>query len=92
MQDKSVCISEEVLFEVVDDEYVILDLKSGHYFGLNPTGTIVWKAIDEGLTLNEIVARVREKVSRAPDTVATDVSELIECLAKNNLVKSGGSH
>lgn len=40
-------IVPDVIGEVVDGEAVLLDLKSGVYFGLNAVGTRIWELIRE---------------------------------------------
>ncbi|MCA1726779.1 MAG: PqqD family protein [Actinobacteria bacterium] len=51
-----VSISEDVVFEVLDDETVLLNLTTGEYHTLNGTGTRAWQLIEEHGDLD----RVRE--------------------------------
>ena len=37
--------SDEVLFQELQDESVLLDLKSGVYFGLDIVGTRIWQLL-----------------------------------------------
>jgi len=43
----SIIIPDDVLFRELDGEAVLLNLKTGIYFGLNPVATRMWQLIVE---------------------------------------------
>ena len=43
--DDALTIAPEVMFRNLNDEAVLLDLKSGTYFGLNDVGARTWQLI-----------------------------------------------
>ena len=59
----------DVVSRVVSGEVLIVDLKSGHYFGLDPVGTRIWELIAEkgtfGGILEGIVAEFDVEPGRA---------------------------
>jgi hypothetical protein len=48
------------VWNVVDDEVVVLDTIEGFYFGLNPTAAAVWQILDEPKTVREISDHLQE--------------------------------
>jgi hypothetical protein len=51
----SLAISADVLFRELDTEAVLLNLKTGVYFGLNPVGTRVWQLLAEHRALGRVL-------------------------------------
>ena len=47
--------SPGVLFNQVDDDLVMMDVKSGNYFGINPVGAEIWNKMQEPITVQEII-------------------------------------
>ncbi len=66
-----------IVWSVVDDEAVLLDTSSGHYFSLNPLGTEVWKQLHQGDSIPHIIRTVTDKYKVEEEIVGRDVSELI---------------
>ena len=67
---------------LVDDETVLLDLKSGMYFGLDGVGKRIWESISDGDNLGEtaamIAAEYEVEEARAQSDVIEFASELVE--------------
>ena len=51
----------EHLFSMLSEEAVILSLKNGKYYGLNPVGVSIWHAIKEPATQDEIEAVIMQE-------------------------------
>jgi hypothetical protein len=50
---------EHVVFTEFDEgEGVLVDLNTKKYFQLNETAAVVWRGLEDGLTLGEIVGRI----------------------------------
>lgn len=77
----------QVMWEVLDDEAVIVDLGSGHYHAASGVALTVWRAVDEGLTLTEIVTRARAIHPDAPSTAAAEVETFVLDLVARGLVQ-----
>jgi len=78
--------------EVVDTEMegegvVLLHLESQIYFSLNETGTLIWKAMKQGLTLQEICHRLQEEFQVEEDQAEQSVLALMHDLAQQKLVQ-----
>ena len=78
--------------EVVDTELeregaVLLHLESQIYFSLNETGTLIWKAMKQGLTLQEICHRLQKEFQVGEDQAEQSVLALTRELAQHKLVQ-----
>lgn len=71
---------------VLSGEAVILDVKTGSYYGLNESGARVWELMQQGRTVTQIVLALLEEyaVLEAECSSATDA--LVEQLAAHGLI------
>jgi hypothetical protein len=74
--DDPMVVSDDVLFRALDAEAVLLNLKSGVYFGLNPVGTRAWQLLAEHRTLNRVCDVMIEEYEVERDVLARDLLEL----------------
>jgi len=79
-------LSPDVVFRDLDGEAVILDLVSGTYFGLNEVGTRVWRLVEEGRNPSQIIDLVAAEYEADRDTIARDVTRLIDDLRVRRLI------
>lgn len=68
------------------DGAVLLNLETGAYHGLNPTGMVIWDSIDGVRTLAQLVDEARERFPEAPETLRTDVVRFLEGALERDLV------
>ncbi|HEY9621775.1 MAG TPA: PqqD family protein [Crinalium sp.] len=81
-----VATKEQVSSELAE-EIVILNLKSGTYYGLNPVGARVWTLIQEPKTVDEIRSSILEEYEIDVDTCDRDIKALLEELATSGLIE-----
>ena len=81
--------SEDVLFQEVGGEAVLLDLASEQYFGLDPVGTRIWELIDPATPLRAILATLCSEYDADPDRIARDLLALAQSLVDAGLAKRG---
>ncbi|MET9294942.1 lasso peptide biosynthesis PqqD family chaperone [Streptomyces sp. NPDC003077] len=65
---------------------VLLDQRSGHYWQMNPTATLVLHALLDGATPEEAAARLTAAHPSATDRAGTDVAALIQHLRDARLI------
>jgi hypothetical protein len=76
-----------VIFQEQFDHWAVLvNLDTAGAVALNPTGVLVWKLIDGQRNAADIVAAVGGHFQNVPDTVADDVSALLDALAEDGFV------
>ena len=75
---------EVVLYHEEAGEAFLLHIPTGEYFGLNPSGVVVWKALRDGLDPEAELARHWPDVPR--ESLRVDVVRLLEALREAGLV------
>ena len=84
------CNAPDVVFENFGDETILLNLQSGRYFSLTPTGTYYWECISQGVGDVEAAARLCAAYPDAPVTPALEAL-LADFLAENLIRRSQNS-
>lgn len=79
---------EHVVFTEFDGgEGVLVDLDTKKYFQLNPTATVVWRGLEGGKTLDEIVRDMTAEYDVSPEHAARSVQRLLGNLQEFKLVR-----
>lgn len=68
-------------------EAVILNLKTGVYFGLNTVGARIWELIQEPTTVHEIMAVLLAEYEVEAPRLEDDLRSLLNQLSENQLVE-----
>jgi len=83
---------EHVVFTEFDGgDAVLVDLDTKKYFQLNPTATVVWRGLEGGKTLEEIVRDVTAEYDVTAEHAAQSVGRLLDNLQDFKLVRPRGS-
>ena len=69
-------------------EGILVDLNTKRYYQLNETAMIVWKGLEHGKTLSEIVADVTASYEVEPDRATTSVQRLLDSFQTYKLVSA----
>ncbi len=85
-QKKYIHNPDVVSTEMDDDESVLLDLKTRHYFTLNPTGVVIWDRVCSGDSLEEIVDAVTVEFEIDADAALPYVELFLTSLEKEGLI------
>jgi hypothetical protein len=83
----SVRIPDDVLFRELDDEAVLLNLKTGIYFGLNPVATRIWQLLSEQRRLSSVVDTMLLEYDIDRDVLEEDLLELTRQLCAKGLAE-----
>jgi PqqD family protein of HPr-rel-A system len=86
MPERNVRIADDVVFEVLDDETVVLNLTSGEYHTLNGTGSRAWQLIEEHGDLDRVRAAMAAEFDATEDRIADDLDRLLGDLVERGLV------
>ena len=83
---------EHVVFTEFDGgEGVLVDLDTKKYFQLNPTATVIWRGLEGGKTLDEIVRDMTTEYDVSPEHAAQSVERLLGNLRDFKLVRPRAS-
>jgi hypothetical protein len=74
-------------WNVIDEEAVLLNLDSGHYYILNETGCRIWELLDGKKTIADIAAHICQEYEVDENLAAKDTANILEELLKEKLVE-----
>lgn len=83
--DDTVVLSRDAVFRDLDGEAVILNLRSGTYFGLNRVGTRVWQLLELDGRLRSVFDALCREFDAPPDDIARDLLALVARLTEAQL-------
>jgi len=90
-----VCFSErlrvapDVLFRLVGDEGVLLNLNTTLYLGLNPMGTRMWNALTSARSIQAAYDELLGEYEVEPAQLRADLEEFVERLVGQKLIVAG---
>lgn len=84
-------ISEDVVCEVAEGEAVLLDLKRGVYYSLDPVGSRFWELIRTGADLDSARGQLLTEYDVTPEQLGRDLERLLAELSQRGLLQPGPS-
>ena len=81
-------IPDDVVFRVLGDEAVILNLASGVYFGLDTVGARMWQLMSEHGSTDKVIAAMLDEYEVEERQLCSDLAKLIEQLSEKGLVRA----
>ena len=81
-----VTISDRVVHQKVDEEVVLLNLDTGVYHGLGPTGARLWELLLEDESLQRVFERMLTEYDVGAGQLQDDILRLVQELETHNLV------
>lgn len=78
--------NSDFIWKELKDEVVLLNPKTGDYFGLNAVGASFWKRLDGETPLQAIVVGLLDEFDVDRVTLENDLSDLIVKLTEKGLV------
>lgn len=79
-------LSPDVLLQEVGDEIVLLDLRNGTYYGLNPVGACILRCIKDGEDLDGAHAKLLNEFDVGPGVLESDMAQLVKELLTRRLL------
>lgn len=87
MQHSRITATSDQVSNDLGDEKIILNMKTGEYYGMNPVGAHIWDFIQESRTLDEITAALMEKYGIDQERCEHDVITLLKELSEVGLIE-----
>ena len=84
-------IPANVLIRVLDQESVLLNLKTERYFGLDPVGTRMWQLVTSAPTIAAAYCQLLEEFDVQPELLRANLSDLLSHLVENGLIETQSS-
>lgn len=87
MQEKNWQINkQDVVFTPLENEGVILNLRTKYYFTVNDTGLRIWQLLEQGSTTRQIVSAIAEEYDVSEQQCQQDVETLLMGLQSESLI------
>lgn len=78
----------DVIFTDFDgQEGILVDLNSKQYYRLNETGSLVWRGLEKGNSVEEIISEIQNSYEVSGEHARASVEKLLSSLEINKLVK-----
>ncbi|NER80529.1 MAG: PqqD family protein [Leptolyngbya sp. SIO1D8] len=71
----------------LNGEAIILNLKSGVYYGLNQTGALIWNLIQEPQTVEALKAALLSEYDVEAEICDRDLKSLLQVFLEQNLIE-----
>jgi len=84
--DTTIKQNPELITSEVDGERVMMDMKTGEYFGLDSIGTRIWDLIESPTKIAEIVEILINEFDVSKEQCELDTIDFIRELVDKNLV------
>ncbi len=78
-------IAQQVAWQIIDGEALLVDLGTGKTLGLNPTATWLWSHLD-GRSATELAAELAAAFDVSSSDAERDVDEFLALLRRKNLI------
>lgn len=76
----------DVIDEHFDEEYVVVNLRTGTYYSLNRTAALIWEEIGKNRSRNAILAGQIQRFTTDSATLAADLDELLREMIHEQLI------
>jgi hypothetical protein len=83
---KKVKISDNVLFQQINNECVLLDMDSEQYFGLNDVGARIWQILSEDGDTEKALSQLLAEYEADEITLRSDMVNLLTELGNEKLI------
>lgn len=90
LNGSAVSVPEHVLDQELDGEIVLLDLKSGVYYGLNEVGSRMWTHLSTLSDLDEIMDKLLEEFDIDRATILNHLHDICHQLKSLELITLEG--
>ena len=80
-------LSPDVLFQLLRDESVLLDLNNEQYIGLDPVATRIWQLLTENGDVEDVVKKMLQEYDVDEARLYKDLASFIADLSSQGLVE-----
>jgi hypothetical protein len=84
-------VPADVLIRFLDQESVLLNLKTEQYFGLDSVGTRMWQLATSAPSIDAAYFHLLEEFDVQPETLRANLSDLLGHLVENGLIEMQSS-
>ena len=78
--------SADQVSTTLQDEVVILNVKTGKYYNLNPVGSRIWELIEQPASVNLIVDAIMNEYNVERERCLQDISNILQSMQGAGLI------
>lgn len=82
-------VSDVVFTDFEGGEGILVDLNTKQYYRLNETGALIWRSLEKGSTVEEIVSEMQRIYEVSDEHAQASLDRLLQILESNKLIKRG---
>ncbi len=82
-----VAVPPHVMVRFLDNESVFLNLDTERYFGLDQTGTQMWRLVTSAPSIDVAYQQLLDEYDVEPELLRANLAELLSRLADNGLLQ-----
>ena len=75
-----------ITHQTIDGETIIIDFDNGSYFSIDGVGAVIWEAVAQNATLNEIVALLTQRYAGDEADLFREVEQFLIELQRESLI------
>jgi hemerythrin-like domain-containing protein len=83
----TVKVAKDVIFQELEGEAILLNMRTGIYFGLNPVGMRIWRLLSEHGEVNRVTTMLLDEYNVSEDQLRNHLSDFIEKLKSKGLIE-----
>lgn len=88
MQSSTLVPLKDVVFtDFEGGEGILVDLNTKQYYRLNETGTLIWRGLEKGTTVEDIASEMQTRYEVTRERALASVDKLLLTLETHKLVK-----
>ncbi|MFO1520299.1 MAG: PqqD family protein [bacterium] len=76
----------KIISETIDGEAIIINLDTGDYFSLNPSGSLAWELLTSGWPLETVSEAMAQKTGQAVAEVTSRMGAFVSGLEREGLI------
>ncbi len=76
----------DLLFNEIDGEVVMLSIENGEYYGMDQVGSRIWQLLEFPMNLNQITHILLEEYNTSKHQCSIDSKKFIDKLIDKNLI------
>lgn len=79
--------NKKIIHSKVGEEFVMMDIDSGFYFGLNSVGSVIWNHLEQARTFNDLVIQLITEYNVDKQVCEHETKGFLNQLLEKNLIK-----
>lgn len=88
MQSSTLVPVKDIVFtDFEGGEGILVDLNTKQYYRLNETGALIWRGLEKGNTIGDIVSEMQTRYDVSGEHALASVEKLLASLESNKLVQ-----